>query len=54
MQLFINIVNCLSGKDIVLYFRDEKAYLRKDESFTVWSQCYITCDSNKIIIKKKI
>lgn len=29
-HLFCNIVNCLSGKEIVLYFRDEKAYIRKD------------------------
>ena len=30
IQLFVNIVNCLSGKDVILYFKDEKAYIRKD------------------------
>lgn len=53
-SLFCNIVNCLSGKEVVLYFRDEKAYLRKDKLLTMWSKVYITCDSNNIYIRKKI
>ena len=53
-HLFCNIVNCLSGKDVVLYFRDEKAYIRKDQLFSMWKQCWITCDSNNIILRKKI
>lgn len=53
-QLFINIVNCLSGKDVILYFKDEKAFIRKDEVFSMWTQCYLTLDSNTLKVKKKI
>lgn len=37
-----------------MYFRDEKAYMRKDEMLSIWKVCYITCDSQSVMIRKKV
>lgn len=54
INLFCNIVNCLSGKEVILYFRDEKVFVRKDGILASWKQFYITCDSSSISLRKKI
>jgi hypothetical protein len=53
VNLFCSIVNCLSGKDEVLYFKNEQGYIRKCTLFSMWKGIYITCDSNSISIRKK-
>lgn len=53
MNLFISIVKCLSGKELIVYFKDEKAYIKKEQSFSTWKKCYLSCDSNNLYIKKK-
>ena len=53
IQLFVNIVNCLTGKDVILYFKDEKAYIRKDETFSMWDGCYLSLDSIILSVRKK-
>jgi hypothetical protein len=54
-HLFCNIVNCLNDKYVITYFTDEKALIKKDGYFfSRWKVIYMTCDSNKVYIKKKV
>jgi len=53
MNLFTSIVRCLSGREIIIYFKNERIFLRNDGGFFSWNKCYLTCDSKRLIIKKK-
>ena len=53
LQLFISIVNCLSGRDVILHIKDQKAYIRKDETFSMWTECQLTLDSDELVLRKK-
>lgn len=53
MSLFSSIVKCLSGKQVIVYFKNEKSYIKKQQAFSLWTKCYVSCDSTYLYIKKK-
>jgi hypothetical protein len=48
IAIFVSIVRCLAGKEIITYFRRERAYLRKEKAFFGWKKCYIDCDTRHL------
>jgi hypothetical protein len=53
ISLFTSIVKCLSGKEVVQYFSNQRSTLRKEQSFSGWTSCFLNCDSNSITVCKK-
>lgn len=41
------------GKEVVHHFKEERATLRKEQSFSGWTSCLLSCDTNSIIATKK-
>jgi hypothetical protein len=54
ISLFVSIVKCLSGKEVIQYFNNEQSTIRKEQSFSGWTSCLLTSDSNRITVTKKI
>lgn len=54
IQLFINLVKCLAGKEVIEYFSNQKATMRKEQTFAGWNSCFLTCNSQSITVLKKI
>ena len=52
-MLFVSIVKCLSGKEVIVYFTNTKAYIKREETLSIWKKCYISCDSAYLYVKKK-
>lgn len=53
IELFINLVKCLAGKEVIEYFSNQKATLRKEQTFAGWNSCFLTCNSHSITAFKK-
>lgn len=53
ISLFVSIVKCLAGKEAIQYFNNERATLRREQSFAGWTSCFITCDTNTLSAIKK-
>lgn len=53
MDLFVSIVKCLSGKEFIVYFKEERAYFKKEQAFSIWKNCYLACDSDTLYIKRQ-
>lgn len=50
IAIFISIINCLAGKEVITYCRREKSYLRKEKGFFGWKKCYIDCDTRHVAL----
>lgn len=38
---------------MIVYFTNAKAYIKKEETFSIWNKCYVSCDSAYLYVKKK-
>lgn len=50
IAIFISIINCLAGKEVITYCRRERGYLRKEKGFFGWKKCYIDCDTSHVTL----
>lgn len=51
-SLFTSIVKCLSGREVVVYFTAERVLFKKDDSTSRSASCYISCNTNSLIISR--
>jgi hypothetical protein len=43
-------MRCLSGKEILTYFKWEKAYLSQEKAFFGWKKCYVHCNTRFVTL----
>ena len=53
VNLFVDIVRCLACRDVVTYCFGERTYLRKEGKFFPWQKCYLTCNTNHLLLFPK-
>ena len=53
IRLFVDIVRCLAGREVITYCWGERAYLRREGKFFPWQKCYLTCNTNTLMLTPK-
>lgn len=52
-QVFLETIRCLSGREVMLCLRGERAYLRREGKFFSWEKCYINCTNHAMTLLSK-
>jgi hypothetical protein len=52
-RLFVEIVRCLAGREVITYCKRERIYLRREGKFFPWQKCYLDCSTNTISVFSK-
>lgn len=50
VSLFNSIVRCLSGREVTVYFETERTSIKRDDTTSKSTTCYISCNSNVLSI----
>ena len=46
ISLFNSIVRCLAGREVTVYFEVERTAIKRDDTSSKSTTCYISCNSN--------
>jgi hypothetical protein len=52
ISLFVSIVRCLSGREIVTYLTAERVYFKREDSTSRSVTCFLFCNSNTLTVSK--